>query len=135
MKAVNYIFISIFLAFVLFVSMTSGGNPIIPNSAIEENATSNGIINIILSSIEGSPLSNGTFLITPDPFQKGQSFLIVDNTVNDKDKSEGLISLFNIASGNYIITQKSTSKNYLPSTISKIVTINQTNPVSTTSFV
>lgn len=136
MKAVkDYIFISIFLALVIFVSMIPSGNPIIPSYAIDENATSSGILNIILSSIEGSLLSNGTFLITPDPFQKGQTFLIVDNTMNDKDKSEGLISLFNIPNGNYIITQNGTNKNYLPSTISKIVTINQTNPVTTTSFV
>lgn len=131
----DYIFISIFLAFVIFVSITPGGNPIIPTYAIDENATSNSILNIRLSSIEGSLLSNGTFLITPDPFQKDQSFLITDNSNSDKDKSEGLISLFDIASGNYIITQKGTSGNYMPSTISKIVTINQTNPVNTASFV
>lgn len=124
-----------FSSFVVSLPILYEEDTINPIYAISENQNASGILNIILSSIEGSLLSNGTFLITPDPFQQDQSFLIVDNDINDKDKSRGLISLFNIPNGNYTITQNGTEKNFLPNTISKIVNINKTNPITTTSFV
>ena len=95
-----------------------------------------GILTITLSSINGSLLSNGTFLIAPDPIMKNQPFLIADNDLKDVDKSQGTISLTKLPNGNYTVTQGGTASGFLPSTVSKIVTIdNKTSPVSTTSFV
>lgn len=122
-------------SFVISLPILYEESTIIPIYAIVENQNASGVLNIILTSIEGSLLSNGTFLITPDPFQKDQQFLIVDNGINDKDKSQGLISIFNIPDGTYTVTQNGTAKNFLPNTISKMVNINKTNPITTTSFV
>ena len=95
-----------------------------------------GILTITLSSINGSLLSNGTFLVVPDPTMQNQPFLIADNDLEDVDKSQGIISITNLSSGNYTVTQGGTASGFLPSTIPKIVTIdNKTSEISTTSFV
>src|SRR5574339_436 len=81
-----------------------------------------GILTITLSSINGSLLSNGTFLIEPDPVLKNQPFLIADNDLKDVDKSQGTISITNLPNGNYPVTQGGTASGVFPSTVSKIVT-------------
>lgn len=107
----------------------------LPIHSLQDNENQ-GILTITLSSINGSLLSNGTFLIAPDPILKNQPFLIADNDLRDVDKSQGTISITNLPNGNYTVTQGGTASGFLPNTIPKIVTIdNKTSPISTTSFV
>ncbi len=107
----------------------------LPIYSLQDNENQ-GILTITLSSINGSLLSNGTFLIAPDPILKNQPFLIADNDLRDVDKSQGTISITNLPNGNYTVTQGGTASGFLPNTIPKIVTIdNKTSQISTTSFV
>jgi len=111
------------------------GENILSAYGFQENENQ-GILTITLSSINGSLLSNGTFLIEPDPVLKNQPFLIADNDLKDVDKSQGTISITNLPNGNYTVTQGGTANGFLPSTVSKVVTIDdKTSPISTTSFV
>jgi len=93
------------------------------------------LINIEMVSINGSLLSDGKFLIIPDPFQKSTMLEISDNDLIDSNKTIGVISLSNISKNNYTITQKASNNNYLPNTISKLVEINNDHPISTIKFV
>jgi hypothetical protein len=93
------------------------------------------LLNIEMVSINGSFLSDGKFLIIPDPFQKSSILEISDNDLMDSNKTIGVISLSNISNNNYTITQKATNKNYLPNTISKLIEINNDDPISMVKFV
>lgn len=93
------------------------------------------LLNIEMVSINGSLLSDGKFLIVPDPFQKSTMFEISDNDLMDSNKTIGVISLSNISNNNYTITQKASNNNYLPNTISKLIEINNDDPISTVKFV
>jgi hypothetical protein len=93
------------------------------------------LLNIENVSINGSLLSDGKFLIVPDPFQKSTMLEISDNDLMDSNKTIGVISLSNISNNNYTITQKASNKNYLPNTISKLIKINNDDPISTIKFV
>ena len=86
-------------------------------------------------SINGSVISDGKFLIIPDPYQKSASLEIYDNELVDSNKTIGVISLKDISNNNYTITQKASNNNYLPNTISKVVEINDDNPISSVLFV
>lgn len=127
---VIFLIVSLTLSFFIL-----SGENILSAYGFQENENQ-GMLTITLSSINGSLLSNGTFLIAPDPILKNQPFLIADNDLKDVDKSQGTISITNLANGNYTVTQGGTASGFLPSTVSKIVTIdNKTSPISTTSFV
>ncbi len=93
------------------------------------------LLNIKLISINGSFISNGKFLIIPDPYQKFSRLEVSDNGLMDSNKTVGIISLKDISNNNYTITQKTSSKNYLPNTSSKIVEINDESPISSIVFV
>ena len=93
------------------------------------------LLNIEIISIDGSLLPDGKFLIIPDPFQKSTNLEISDNDLMDSNKTIGVISLSNISNNNYTITQKTTNNNYLPNTISKLININNDDPISTIKFV
>ena len=93
------------------------------------------LLNIENVSINGSLLSDGKFLIVPDPFQKSTMLEISDNDLMDSNKTIGVISLSNISNNNYTITQKASNNNYLPNTISRLVEINTDDPNSTIKFV
>src|ERR687897_3400150 len=93
------------------------------------------LLNIENVSINGSLLSDGKFLIVPDPFQKSTLLEISDNDLMDSNKTIGVISLSNISNNNYTITQKASNNNYLPNTISRLVEINTDEPNSTIKFV
>ncbi len=93
------------------------------------------LLNIEMVSINGSLLSDGKFLIVPDPFQKSTMLEISDNDFMDSNKTIGVISLSNISNNNYTITQKATNNNYLPNTISRLIEINNDDPISTIKFV
>src|ERR671910_748720 len=88
------------------------------------------LLNIENVSINGSLLSDGKFLIVPDPFQKSTLLEISDNDLMDSNKTIGVISLSNISNNNYTITQKASNDNYLPNTISRLVEINNGNSTS-----
>lgn len=92
-------------------------------------------LNIELISINGSFISDGKFLIIPDPYQKFASLEVSDNELMDSNKTIGIISLKGISNGNYTITQKASNINYLPNTISKIVEIKDDSPISSVLFV
>ena len=92
-------------------------------------------LNIETVSINGSLLSEGKFVIVPDPFQKFPILEISDNDQMDSNKTIGLISLSNILNNNYTITQKATNNNYLPNTISRVVEISNNDPISSIKFV
>ena len=92
-------------------------------------------LNIEMVSINGSLLSDGKFLIVPDPFQKSPTLEIFDNDHIDSNKTIGVISLLNISNNHYTITQKATNNNYLPNTISRVVEISNDNPISSIKFV
>src|SRR5574339_431023 len=127
-------FIFLIVSFALSFSILSDEN-ILSAYGFQENENQ-GILTITLSSINGSLLSNGTFLIEPDAVLKNQPFLIADNDLKDVDKSQGTISITNLPNGNYTVTQGGTASGFTPTTVSKIVTIdNKTSPISTTSFV
>lgn len=127
-------FIFLIVSFALSFSILSDEN-ILSAYGFQENENQ-GILTITLSSINGSLLSNGTFLIEPDPVLKNQPFLIADNDLKDVDKSQGTISITNLPNGNYTVTQGGTANGFLPNTVSKVVTIDdRTRPISTTSFV
>src|SRR5215213_8496175 len=70
------------------------------------------LLNIELISINGSVISNGKFLIIPDPYQKFSSLEVSDNGLVDTNKSVGVISLKGISNNNYTITQKASNNNY-----------------------
>lgn len=93
------------------------------------------LLNIEIVSINGSLLSDGRFLIVPDPFQKSTMLEISDNDLLDLNKTIGVISLSNISNNNYTITQKASNNNYLPNTISRLIEINNEDPRSTVKFV
>ena len=93
------------------------------------------LLNIELISINGSVISNGKFLIIPDPYQKFSSLEVSDNGLVDTNKSVGVISLKGISNNNYTITQKASNNNYLPNTISKVVEIKDQTPISSVIFV
>jgi hypothetical protein len=93
------------------------------------------LLNIEMVSINGSLLSDGKFLIVPDPFQKSTMLEISDNDFMDSNKTIGVISLSNISNNNYTITQKASNNNYLPNTISRLIEINNDDPISTIKFV
>ena len=93
------------------------------------------LLNIENVSINGSLLSDGKFLIVPDPFQKSTMLEISDNDLMDSNKTIGVISLSHISNNNYTITQKASNNNYLPNTISRLVEINTDEPNSTIKFV
>src|SRR3712207_5626252 len=88
-----------------------------------------------MSSINGSLLSDGKFLIVPDPFQNSTMLKISDNNLMDSNKTIGVISLSNILNNNYTITQEASNNNYLPNTISRSIEVNDDNPISTIKFV
>src|SRR5215203_1243489 len=92
------------------------------------------LLNIELISINGSVISNGKFLIIPDPYQKFSSLEVSDNGLVDTNKSVGVISLKGISNNNYTITQKASNNNYLPNTISKVVEIKDQTPISSVLF-
>ncbi len=92
-------------------------------------------LQIKLMSINGSVISDGKFIIIPDPYQKSESLEIYDNGLMDSNKTIGVISLKNISNNNYTITQKAGNDNYLPNTISKAVEINDYIPTSSVLFV
>lgn len=92
-------------------------------------------LNIEIISINGSLLSDGKFLIVPDPFQKSPTLEIFDNDHIDSNKTIGVISLLNISNNHYTITQKATNNNYLPNTISRVVEISNDDPISSIKFV
>jgi hypothetical protein len=92
-------------------------------------------LNIELVSINSSFISDGKFLIMPDPYQKFSSLEVSDNGLVDSNKTVGIISLKDISNNNYTITQKASNNNYLPNTISKLVEINDENPISRVLFV
>jgi hypothetical protein len=93
------------------------------------------LLNIENVSINGSLLSDGKFLIVPDPFQKSTMLEISDNDLMDSNKTIGVISLSNISNNNYTITQKASNNNYLPNTISRLIEINNDDPIYTIKFV
>jgi hypothetical protein len=93
------------------------------------------LLNIEMVSINGSLLSDGKFLIVPDPFQKSTMLEISDNDFMDSNKTIGVISLSNISNNIYTITQKASNNNYLPNTISRLIEINNDDPISTIKFV
>ena len=81
-------------------------------------------------------ISDGKFLIVPDPYQKLTSLEIADNELMDSNKTIGIISLKGISNNNYTITQKASNDNYLPTTISKVVEIkDDDSPISSVLFV
>lgn len=92
-------------------------------------------LNIELISINGSFISDGKFLIIPDPYQKFSSLEVSDNELVDSNKTIGVISIKGISNSNYTITQKASNNNYLPNTISKVAEINDENPISSVLFV
>jgi hypothetical protein len=92
-------------------------------------------LNIELVSINSSFISDGKFLILPDPYQKFSSLEVSDNGLVDSNKTVGIISLKGISNNNYTITQQASNHNYLPNTISKLVEINDENPISSVLFV
>ena len=87
-------------------------------------------LNIELISINGSFISDGKFLIIPDPYQKFSSLEVSDNELVDSNKTIGVISIKGISNSNYTITQKASNNNYLPNIISKVAEINDENPIS-----
>src|SRR5687767_829759 len=94
------------------------------------------LLNIELISINGSSISDGKFLIIPDPYQKLASLEVADNELMDSNKTIGIISLKGISNNNYTITQKASNDNYLANTISKIVEIkDDDSPISSLLFV
>src|SRR6187200_400905 len=113
--SINYIFLiivlmKILMLFFLFITiLTFLYIEHIRFESISALMNSSKLLNIKLISINGSFISNGKFLIIPDPYQKFSRLEVSDNGLMDSNKTVGIISLKDISNNNYTITQKASN--------------------------
>ena len=128
-----YILYIVFLFVSLFLYLGNDNNVLESTFAVANNDTR--LLNIEMVSLNGSLLPGGKILIVPDPYQQSSALEILDNDYLDSNKTKGVISLTDILDNNYTISQETSSNNYLPNTISKLVEINDDYPIATIKFV
>lgn len=80
-------------------------------------------ITIITVTPDNSLLPGAEYSIKPNPFEKTGTFIIKDNSVQDSDEKDGIISITDVADGNYTIIEVTPPFGYEVDRLSKIVEI------------
>jgi len=80
-------------------------------------------ITIITVTTDNSLLPSAEYSIKPNPFEKTGTYIIKDNSVQDSDKKDGVISITGVADGNYTIIEVTPPLGYEVDRLPKIVEV------------
>jgi hypothetical protein len=117
------------LTLVLIVYLTLDSGIYQTNNSVFAQSSS---ITIISLSSDNKLISNGEFVISPNPFSGSGNYTVLDNSSNDIEKDkDGVITLTGIKNGIYTIIQRGTTSGFSVDQIQKSIQLNNSSGVVT----